>query len=109
MALDFTKIEGFEWDKGNLEHIKKHNVDYRECEQVFFNKPVIFIFDPKHSIKEKRYRVLGESDQERKLALAITLRARKITVITARGQSRKERKFFETERRLVGEKHGKKT
>ena len=41
MVFDSSKIEGFEWDRGNLEHIKIHNVSYRECEDAFLNKPFI--------------------------------------------------------------------
>ncbi len=39
MKIDFGTLEGLEWDKGNLGHIRKHNVDYRECEEVFVNIP----------------------------------------------------------------------
>lgn len=102
-AFDPSKIEGFEWDQGNLEHIRKHDVEYEECEQVFFNLPIIILFDEEHSKIEERYKVIGVSSTGRKLSLAITIREnKKIRVIMARDQSRKERKAFENEKRKLG-------
>jgi len=35
--------EGFEWDEGNLnKNWEKHRVSHIECEEIFFNAPVIF-------------------------------------------------------------------
>ena len=90
-ATAFSKLEGFEWDGANLEHIAKHNVKYSECEQVFQNEQLVIFFDKEHSKIEKRYKIYGESSTGRRLAIAITVRKNKIRVVTARGQSRKER------------------
>lgn len=111
MALDFdfARIEGFEWDKGNLNHIKKHHVEFRECEQVFFNLPIIILFDEKHSKIEDRYKVIGVTGRGRKLSLAITIRAEKIRVIMARNQSRKERESFAKEIIKLGGGRNEKT
>lgn len=91
----FSKIEGFEWDKGNLEHIKKHGVSYRECEQTFFNKPVIVNEDKTHSQTEERFRIYGQTNRKRLLFLIFTLRNNKIRVVSARDQNKKERKEFQ--------------
>jgi uncharacterized DUF497 family protein len=98
--LDLSKVEGFDWDKGNLNKNRlKHNVDPTECEEVFFNKPIIIFDDKPHSTtEEKRYRILGISTNGRKIALAITTRNNKIRVIMARDQSIVERGLFETEK-----------
>ena len=41
-----SQCTGFEWDKYNSEKIKtKHDVTPVECEQVFFNLPLIIV-DP---------------------------------------------------------------
>jgi len=98
--LDLSKVESFSWDKGNLNKDRlKHNVEPTECEEVFFNKPIIILNDEKHSTeKEKRYRIIGISTKGRKLSLAITLRENKIRVIMARDQSRKERGLYEAEK-----------
>lgn len=93
--FDLSNIEGFEWDKGNLEHIKKHNVHYRECEEAFFNKPLVVNEDETHSQTEERFRVYGKTNEERSLFMIFTIRNNKIRVISARDQSRKERKEFQ--------------
>ena len=94
--LDFNTIDGFDWDKGNKQkNWEKHQVDYTECEQVFFNKPLLLREDPQHSAQEKRYYVLGRSDSHRPLFVVYTIRGDKIRVISARDQSKKEREIYE--------------
>ncbi len=93
--LDFSKLNGFDWDNGNTGHIKKHNVDTRECEEVFLNKPFILNNDETHSQIEKRFRVYGQTDQNRRLMLIFTIRKGKIRVISARDQNKKECKEFQ--------------
>lgn len=92
--FDLSDIEGFEWDKGNHEHIKKHEVNYRECEEMFLNKPLIVNKDETHSQTEERLRVYGQTNKRRLLFIIFTIRNNKIRVITARDQSKKERKEF---------------
>ncbi|OGM14189.1 hypothetical protein A3D84_03765 [Candidatus Woesebacteria bacterium RIFCSPHIGHO2_02_FULL_42_20] len=93
MSLDlgFSKIEGFEWDEGNLEHINKHGVNFKECEQVFVNRLILIKKDKKHSVNESRFRALGYTNNGRNLFIAFTVRAKKIRVISARDQNRKEK------------------
>jgi uncharacterized protein len=96
ILLDFDTIDGFDWDKGNKQkNWEKHQVDYTECEQVFFNKPLLLSEDPQHSAQEKRYYVLGRSDIHRPLFIVFTIRGNKIRVISARDQSKKERNIYE--------------
>jgi len=95
-VIDFDSIVGFDWDDGNKQkNWEKHQVDFRECEEVFFNQPLLIKEDSKHSSQEKRFYVLGRSDIGRTLFLVFTLRNNKIRVISARGQSKKERKIYE--------------
>lgn len=91
LNLPLSKLEEFEWDKGNLEHIKKHKVDYRECEELFSNKPLIILGDEKHSVYEERFKIFGKNNEGRFLALVITVRKNKIRIIMARDQNKKER------------------
>lgn len=94
--LDFDTIDGFDWDRGNKQkNWEKHQVDYTECEQVFFNKPLLLSEGSQHSAQEKRYYVLGRSDMHRPLFIVFTIRGNKIRVISARDQSKKERKIYE--------------
>ena len=90
------ECEGFDWDKGNIEKTwLKHKVSPVECEQIFFNEPLLVVEDPKHSQRERRYYALGHTDNGRLLFVAFTIRKNLIRVISARDMSRKERKKYE--------------
>jgi len=92
---------GFDWDEGNLlKNWEKHGVSAAECEQVFFNRPLLAQPDVQHSDSEVRFYVLGQSDSGRRLFLAFTVRKDRIRVITARDMSRRERRSYDS--------HGKK-
>jgi len=93
-----TGLEGFDWDKANLaKNWEKHQVTPWECEQVFFNMPLIVADDPAHSTVESRYYVLGQTDAERRLFIVFTVRKRRIRVISARDMSPKERSAYHEE------------
>lgn len=94
MKLDFSKLEGFEWNDGNLNHIKKHLVLDKECEEVFLVKPIIVSKDLSHSQIEKRYRVLGKTSLERKLNIVFTIRKNSLRIISARDQNKREREKY---------------
>ncbi len=94
---DFLNSQaGFDWDDGNREKNQlKHNVSTRECEEIFFNQPLIILDDHKHSKEEQRYVAYGATDEGRKLHLIFTVRESKFRVISARDMHRKERAFYE--------------
>jgi uncharacterized protein len=92
-----AKCSSFEWDKDNSEKITtKHDVTPVECEQVFFNLPVIAGDDEKDSETENRFYVLGQTDSRRLLFLVFTVRNDKLRVISARGMNKKERRVYQT-------------
>jgi len=92
--LDCT---GFDWDEANVPKIwEKHEVSPMECEQIFFNLPLVAGRDEKHSGAEMRYYVLGQSDAGRRLFAVVTVRKGRLRVISARDMSRKERKVYES-------------
>jgi uncharacterized protein len=92
-----AKCTGFEWDEYNCEKIKiKHKVTPVECEQVFFNLPVIAGNDEKHSETENRFYVLGQTDSGRLIFLVFTVRKNRLRVISARDMNKKERKVYQT-------------
>ena len=96
--VDLTKIAGFDWDDGNSrKSTEKHEVIQSEAEQIFFNKPLLLLEDSGHSQSEARYHALGNTDDDRKLHVTFTLRARGtlIRVISARDMHRKERTIYE--------------
>jgi len=87
---------GFEWDAGNRDkNWLRHGVSALECEQVFFNEPLLIAHDQKHSEHEARYYVLGRTDADRRLFLVVTVRNNLIRVISARDMNRRERKEYE--------------
>ncbi len=93
--LNLDHLIGFDWDEGNKQkNWDKHQVDYTECEQVFFNKPLLISEDIKHSSQEQRYYALGQSDVNRMLFIVFTVRNNKIRIISARDQSKKERMIY---------------
>lgn len=97
--IDFGRIVGFEWDRGNTLKNDKHGVTMLEAEQIFFVAPLVVTPDEQHSKTEPRYRALGQTLLERKLAVIFTLRAglTRIRVISARDMHRKERTVYEQE------------
>jgi len=96
MELLNAPIE-FEWDRHNIEHLRKHKVEHGECEQVFFNIPLTVKLDFSHSCVEERYFTLGKTNMDRELVVIFTVRKTKIRVITARDANKKERIRHETE------------
>lgn len=96
MYKNVIKMEGFEWDEGNKNKNKiKHNVSVKEAEQVFFDKKSVQFEDKVHSQVEIRYKILGITKKKRKLHVTFTIRDNKIRIISARDQSKKERKLYE--------------
>ena len=96
MLLSELDWEGFEWDDGNLlKNWETHQVSPAECEQVFFNRPVVTGRDFNHSTLESRWYALGTTEAGRQLFVVFTIRENLIRVISARNMSRKERKIFE--------------
>jgi len=86
---------GFQWDAGNSEkNWISHQVTKSECEQIFFNQPLILGNDEKHSEIEQRYYALGQTDDGRLLFIVSTVREKLIRVISARDMSKKEREVY---------------
>ena len=96
-SVDFSQISGFEWDKGNInKNWKKHHISTQEAEEPFSNQPFITKYDKSHSTPtESRYQALGATNAGRKIFLSFTVRDRKIRIISARDQNRKERQNYE--------------
>jgi uncharacterized DUF497 family protein len=87
---------GFDWDEGNLtKNWDKHDVSSGECEQIFFNKPLIVKRNSKHSLFEDRYYVLGRTDSDRFLFAVFTVRNDKIRIISARDMTIAEAKRYQ--------------
>ena len=80
--MKFKDLAGFDWNKANKrKNLIKHQVYYKECEEIFYNKPLDFFQDEKHSIKEKRYGAFGQTNKKRRLTIIFTVRNKKIRVV----------------------------
>ena len=97
MDLDqLSACTGFEWDEGNSENNwAKHPVAGSECEQFFFNRPLVVADDQKHSQDEPRYYALGQTDRGRKLFVVFTIRGSLIRAISARDMNRAEKRIYD--------------
>ena len=84
------RIESFDWDEVNIEHIARHRVMPDEAEEVFESKY--------HLLRSKsgRYLTLGRNADGRYLACIIEKLSQPNTVriITARDMNQAERKLF---------------
>jgi uncharacterized DUF497 family protein len=96
MEDEFGTLSGFQWDQGNIDkNLVKHNVENWECEQIFFNEPLIILEDPKHSLSERRWAAFGKTDAGRLLTIVFTKRGNLLRVISSRDMNRKEKKYYE--------------
>ena len=99
-----ANCKGFQWDEGNRdENWHLHQVTNSECEQVFFNLPLIVAPDTKHSHKEQRYFALGRTDAYRWLFISFTIRDDLLSVTSARDMNQREtRKYAARTQRYTG-------
>ena len=96
MDAVLSSFEGFQWDDGNSnKNLVKHGVQNWECEQVFFNRPLLVLDDPGHSVIEKRRVAFGKTDSNRLLAIVFTERDSLLRVISARDMNRREGAYYE--------------
>ena len=90
-----ANCKGFQWDEGNLDkNWYLHQVTNGECEEIFFNLPLIVAPDIKHSQKEQRFYALGRTDRDRWLFITFTIRTELIRVISARDMNQREAKKY---------------
>jgi uncharacterized protein len=91
-----AECEGFDWDEGNIgKNWTKHRVTDWECEEVFFNRPLVLGWDVNHSHSEPRYYALGSTDPGRPLFASFTIRRKLIRPISVRDMNPRERKIYE--------------
>lgn len=88
-------VKRFEWDEWNInKNWQKHKVTYLECEEMFFNEPMVVQQDESHSGAEPRFYALGKTNRHRLLTIVFTIRKDKIRVISARDMNKKEKRFY---------------
>ena len=95
-CLDAEALMGFDWDDGNVyKNENKHGLNYKHIEEVFFNEPLLIVEDFSHSYGECRCVAFGRDNQNSKIMIVFTVRAKLIRVISARAMTKKEKKFYE--------------
>ncbi len=94
VCCSYIDCIGFDWDEGNSDkNWILHQVSKNECEQVFFNAPIIVGDDKFHSQSELRWFLLGKTDNKRQLFIVFSIRDKLIRVISARNMSKKASKI----------------
>ncbi len=78
-------------------NLKKHGVSFEEAETVFDDIFCIEFYDPKHSIEEHRFLIVGESNIGRLPIISFTERENLVRIISAREITAQERKDYERE------------
>ncbi len=95
MKSKISNCKGFQWDEGNSnKNWYLHSVTDSECEDIFFNLPLIIAVDKKHSEVEQRYFALGKTEKNRWLFIAFTVREELIRVISARNMTESEQRKY---------------
>lgn len=98
MASILESFEGFEWDEANSnKNWHSHRVTDAECEQVFYNTPLMTAIDKLHSQREQRFQVLGQTDSGRRIFVAFTYRGSQVRVVSAREMNKREENRYEEE------------
>lgn len=91
----------FDWDQWNIQkNESKHGISRLEAESIFFDKNFVIFIDKIHSTeKEKRWIGYGISMNSKVLMCAFTIRNEKVRIISCRLSSKKERGFYEKEKK----------
>jgi uncharacterized protein len=87
----------FEWDPSKAAaNLKNRSVSFEEDQTVFDNSLAVIFDDEVHSIDERREIILGHSQLNRLLLIALTERqSSRIRIISARLATRQEREDYE--------------
>jgi uncharacterized DUF497 family protein len=86
----------FEWDPEKAAaNLDKHGVDFEEARTVFGDPLGRIVDDPRHSVGERRFVLMGQSDQRRLLVVMYGERVDAVRIISARGATRQEQKDYE--------------
>jgi uncharacterized protein len=86
----------FDWDNKKAElNLKNHGVSFADASTVFDDLFCIEFYDPRHSIEEHRFLIIGESNTHKYLIVSFTERENSVRIISARELTPKERKDYE--------------
>ena len=86
----------FRWDSGKAAgNLKKHGIDFHEAATVLDDTLSTTFPDEEHSRFELRFVTVGMSSRGRILVVVHTEHGNMIRIISARGATRHERRFYE--------------
>ncbi len=86
----------FEWDEEKAgANLGKHGVSFEEALTVFGDPLSDTFDDPDHSTEERRFLIIGMSQQGRLLIVSHTDNGEDVRIISAREPTRRERDFYE--------------
>ena len=88
----------FDWneDKARV-NLAKHRVSFDEATSVFDDPLFLTFADPEHSLRERRFIIMGESVKRRLLVVSYTEREGTTRLISARLVTKKERLAYESD------------
>jgi uncharacterized protein len=90
----YTKAVEFDWDEANLEKLaRRHRVEPYEAEEVLLDPRRIGV-GVYNSPSERRYGVIGETEDGRILVVVFTKRGDKVRVLMARDAESKEKRRY---------------
>ena len=88
----------FEWDSEKArQNFSKHGVAFEEASTVFDDPLSLTVPDPRHSVQERRFVIIGSSAAGRLLVVVHTDRGRTVRLVSARPATKRERKEYEEE------------
>ena len=86
----------FEWDEAKASaNVRKHSVRFEEAATAFGDRLSVTVGDPDHSLDEDRFILLGVTERDRLVVIALTVRGDTIRLINARLATAKERRGYE--------------
>jgi uncharacterized DUF497 family protein len=88
----------FEWDEHNENHVLGHGVEPDEAEEGLLDPERVGV--PAHNPEgERRWAVLGTTEEGRLLFVVFTHREGRVRVVIARDASRREKRSYRKRRR----------
>ncbi len=82
----------FQWDAGNVRHLKRHKVTPEEFQEVILNQPLDLEYETEQG--EDRFKSLGITNGGRVLIAVWTIRQGRIRAITAYPAGKRQRELF---------------
>ena len=88
----------FDWNEEKAKiNLAKHRVSFDEATSVFDDLLFLTFADPEHSLRERRFIIMGESVKRRLLVVSYTEREGTTRLISARLATKKERLAYESD------------